>query len=111
MDRVDSKHVVVDPNLGAGEPVSAEEAAAAVAAIPVGSTTDQPLPPKAGQPATINPNVVRPTIPVKADEPQKPTPAPTQLLVGGAAQQTNTQLQADGKLVLNRSGQQPNTDQ
>ena len=107
MDRVDSKHVVVDPKMGAAQPVSVEQAAAATG--PTGSTTDQPLPPVA-KPAAINPNVVRPTIPAKVDEAQKPQVAPTQLLTPAKPQPSNTQLLADGKIVLNRTGQ-PNNDQ
>ena len=102
MDRVDAKHVMVDPDLGAAQPVTIKQAKAAEE--PTGGSTGQPLPPAGGKPPVINPNVVRPTLPAD-DAPQKPVIAPTQLLTGAKPQPSKTQLQADGKISINRTSQ------
>ena len=73
MDRVDEKHVVVDPHRGAGEPITAEQVAAANAHK--GSSSGQPLPGLAPS-ALVNPNVVRPSIPASEQKNPEPAPAP-----------------------------------
>ncbi len=100
MDRVDAKHVVVDPERGAGHPETAEQALAAQG--PTGGTSGQPLPVTSA--AVINPNVVRPTLAAPA-APAAPEPAPTKLMIGGDTNQNTapgrTQMLADGKIVIN----------
>lgn len=73
IDRVDPKHVLVDPERGAGQPVTAE--AAQQAAVPVGGSTGQPLPPA---PAPLTP---RPMTPPGSDStaPTPPVAQPTPL--------------------------------
>ncbi|MFK7909740.1 MAG: tetratricopeptide repeat protein [Akkermansiaceae bacterium] len=97
MDRVDAKHVVVDAERGAGQPETAEQASAAQG--PTGGTTGQPLPVSDGA-ATVNPNVVRTAI-AATEPPVTPEPAPTKMMVGGDATQSNSQMLADGKIVIN----------
>lgn len=65
IDRVDPKHVLVDPERGAAQPVTAQ--AAQEAAVPVGGSTGQPLPPA---PAPLTPRPLSP--PVSGPKPPAP---------------------------------------
>jgi tetratricopeptide (TPR) repeat protein len=92
IERVDPKHIVIDSERGAGQPITVAQAQAAMG--PTGESTGQPLPAAANTPSATTPEKSPPIIPAVVKESISllvPQPAPTQMIIGGAAGPVSTQ--------------------
>lgn len=89
MDRVDPKDIIVDPERGAGEPISASQATEAMG--PLGGSTGAPLPPVApastpvpGAPKPLmTPGLAKPDAPTTPTKPLPPLAPATQPATSG----------------------------
>lgn len=106
MDRVDPKHILVDPERGAGQPVTAQ--AAQQAAGPVGGSTGQPLPPT---PAPTTPRPLTPPVsqPKPIANPASITPPPAPAKPVAAAQPPANPIQPGSPLAPAASATPPVT--